>query len=92
MATEYRVEIDRITLHGVAPGRVSGAELRAAIAREVAARLERTALPAGRTAALGLRLEAAPLSLASADGVRHVARAVAEGVSRAVTGHGGARA
>lgn len=77
----HQIEIDRVVITGSGAEGLQAGELRALIEQAVARGLEEARLPAGRTVRSAVEMSTPPLTTGGA-----LAKAVASGVARAVSG------
>lgn len=78
----YRVEVDRVVVHGADAATLDAETLRALVESAVTREAQRMPLPAGRTARASVRLPARSVT----GGAHAVADAVGEGVATAAGG------
>lgn len=78
----YRVEVDRVRVHGADAGALDAHALRVLVESAVIREAQRMPLPAGRTVRASVQLPARPVT----GGAQALADAVGEGVARAIGG------
>jgi len=81
----YRIDVDRVTVHGAALDRLRAADVQVLAESAVARQLAHAVLPAGRTMRSAVAVDAPSLARG---GSSAIASAIASGVVRAVAGGG----